>query len=102
MPYNRMMYLNGWVWQHVTALVGAGFARYGHKQAAGQLLGNLFGVGLYYSGSRLPELFCGFTRVARYGPTRHPVACAPQFWAARAPFLPLAPVPGFESGAAPQ
>ena len=94
--YNPMSYHNGSVWPHDTALVGAGFARYGHKQVAGQLLGNLFGVGLYYSGSRLPELFCGLTRVAGYGPTRYPVACAPQSWAAGAPFLLLGSVLGFE------
>ncbi|HZC79563.1 MAG TPA: hypothetical protein VE258_17535, partial [Ktedonobacterales bacterium] len=49
-----------------------------------------------YSGARLPELFCGFTRVAGYGPTRYPVACAPQSWAAGAPFLLLGSVLGFE------
>ncbi len=94
--YNPMSYHNGSVWPHDTAMVGAGFARYGHKSAAGQLLGNLFGVSLYYAGSRLPELFCGFSRVAGYGPTRYPVACAPQSWAAGAPFLLLSSVLGFE------
>ena len=94
--YNPMSYHNGSVWPHDTALVGAGFARYNHKAEAGQLLGNLFGVSLYYPGSRLPELFCGFTRAAGYGPTRYPVACAPQSWAAGAPFLLLSSVLGFE------
>jgi glycogen debranching enzyme len=94
--YNPMSYHNGSVWPHDTALVGAGFARYGHKDLAGQLLGNLFGVGLYYAGSRLPELFCGFAHVEGYGPTRYPVACAPQSWAAGAPFLLLGAVLGFE------
>ncbi len=46
--YNPMSYHNGSVWPHDTALVGAGFARYGHKADAGELLGNLFGVSLYY------------------------------------------------------
>jgi glycogen debranching enzyme len=35
---------------------------------------------------RLPELFCGFRRQVGRGPTRYPVACSPQAWAAAAPF----------------
>jgi glycogen debranching enzyme len=91
-----MSYHNGSVWPHDTSLVGSGFSRYGHKREAGQLLGNLFGLSLYYGGSRLPELFCGFSRIGGYGPTRYPVACAPQSWAAGAPFLLLSSVLGFQ------
>jgi glycogen debranching enzyme len=91
-----MSYHNGSVWPHDTALVGAGFARYGRKVDAGKLLGNLYGVSLYYEGARLPELFCGFSRRHGYGPTRYPVACSPQAWAAGAPFLLLSAILGFE------
>ena len=35
---------------------------------------------------RLPELFCGFQRERRRGPTLYPVACAPQAWASATPF----------------
>src|SRR5262249_24972200 len=42
----------------------------------------LFGAALHCEGRRLPELFCGFSRVAGYGPTPYPVACSPQAWAA--------------------
>ena len=94
--YNPMSYHNGSVWPHDTALIGAGFAQYDQKGEAGQLLGNLFGVSLYYEGARLPELFCGFERRHGYGPTRYPVACSPQSWAAGAPFLLLGAVLGFE------
>src|SRR5262249_46164633 len=97
--YNPMSYHNGSVWPHDTALIGAGFARYGYKMEAGELLGHLFGVSLYYSGSRLPELFCGFARVSGHGPTRYPVACQPQTWAAGAPFLLLGAALGFEPDA---
>ncbi len=97
--YNPMSYHNGSVWPHDSALVGAGFARYGHKVEAGELLGHLFGVSLYYEGSRLPELFCGFERSQGYGPTRYPVACAPQSWAAGAPFALLSAVLGFDAEA---
>jgi glycogen debranching enzyme len=93
--YNPMSYHNGSVWPHDTALIGAGFARYGRMAEVGHLLGNLFGVSLHYTGSRLPELFCGFTRLGGYGPTRYPVACSPQSWAAGAPFLLLSSLLGF-------
>ena len=94
--YNPMSYHNGSVWPHDTALIGMGAARYGRADVASQLLGNLYGVSLYYEGARLPELFCGFARRHGYGPTRYPVACAPQSWAAGAPFLLLAAMLGFE------
>jgi glycogen debranching enzyme len=35
---------------------------------------------------RLPELFCGFQRERRRGPTLYPVACSPQAWASATPF----------------
>ena len=35
---------------------------------------------------RLPELFCGFERKRGKAPTLYPVACAPQAWAAAAPY----------------
>jgi glycogen debranching enzyme len=93
--YNPMSYHNGSVWPHDTAVIGAGFARYGRMKEVGDLLGNLFGVSLHYSGARLPELFCGFPRLGGYGPTRYPVACSPQSWAAGAPFLLLSSLLGF-------
>jgi glycogen debranching enzyme len=43
---------------------------------------------------RLPELFCGFRRLPATGPTLYPVACAPQAWAAAAPFALLQSVLG--------
>jgi glycogen debranching enzyme len=93
--YNPMSYHNGSVWPHDTALIGAGFAMYGRMDEVGHLLGNLFGTSLHFPGSRLPELFCGFARLGGYGPTRYPVACSPQSWAAGAPFLLLSAALGF-------
>jgi glycogen debranching enzyme len=46
----------------------------------------LFDAATYMDASRLPELFCGFQRRRGRGPTLYPVACAPQAWAAAAPF----------------
>src|SRR5690606_24780347 len=34
-----------------------------------------------------PELFCGFPRRPRHAPTRYPLACAPQAWAAGSVFM---------------
>ncbi|HVB75242.1 MAG TPA: glycogen debranching N-terminal domain-containing protein [Ktedonobacteraceae bacterium] len=97
--YNPMSYHNGTVWPHDTAIVGAGFARYGAKARAGRLLENLIQVGQYYEGARLPELFCGFARNYQQEPVPYPVACEPQAWAAGAPFLLLNALLGFEPDA---
>lgn len=97
--YNPISYHNGSVWPHDTAIIGAGFARYGYREEAGRLLGNLYGASLHYEGARLPELFCGFAREYGYAPTRYPVACSPQSWAAGAPFMLLSAVLGFEPDA---
>jgi glycogen debranching enzyme len=45
---------------------------------------------------RLPELFCGFQREKRRGPTLYPVACAPQAWASATPFTLLEAALGIE------
>ena len=97
--YNPMSYHNGSVWPHDTALVGAGFARYGGKEEAGVLLKSLYGASLYFEGARLPELYCGFQQRPGYGPTRYPVACSPQAWASGAPFLLLNALLGFQPDA---
>jgi glycogen debranching enzyme len=49
---------------------------------------------------RLPELFCGFERRRGKAPTPYPVACAPQAWAACAPFTLLQACLGVEVDAA--
>ena len=98
--YNPMSYHNGSVWPHDTALIGLGFAQYGHKQDAGRLLQSLFDASAYFENARLPELYCGFTRREGYGPTRYPVSCSPQAWAAGAPFALLSGMLGFQPDAA--
>ena len=45
-----------------------------------------FDAATYMDLRRLPELFCGFQRERRRGPTLYPVACAPQAWASATPF----------------
>ena len=84
--YNPMSYHNGSIWPHDNALIVMGFARYGLKDQAAQVFQGLFHAAGYQELRRLPELFCGFVRKPRRGPTAYPVACAPQAWASATPF----------------
>jgi glycogen debranching enzyme len=84
--YNPMSYHNGSVWPHDNALIALGFARYGFKRSVGQVMQGVFEAATYMDLRRLPELFCGFQRERRRGPTLYPVACAPQAWASATPF----------------
>jgi glycogen debranching enzyme len=84
--YNPMSYHNGSVWPHDTALAAVGMRRYRFTEPFLTLATALFEAALQFEGLRVPELFCGFTRAEGYGPTRYPVACAPQAWAAGVPF----------------
>jgi glycogen debranching enzyme len=92
--HNPMGYHNGSVWPHDNALIACGLAAYGHKDHATRILSALFNASLFLELNRLPELFCGFARRPGEGPTQYPVACAPQAWAAAAPFLVLRAVLG--------
>jgi glycogen debranching enzyme len=84
--YNPMSYHNGSIWPHDNSLIALGFARYGLKDAALRLFDAQFDAARYMDLFRLPELFCGFRRQVGRAPTRYPVACNPQAWAAGAPF----------------
>jgi glycogen debranching enzyme len=84
--YNPMSYHNGSVWPHDNALIAMGFARYGLKVEAARVLSAIFDAGKHQDVSRLPELFCGFSRRPHRAPTPYPVACAPQAWSAAAIF----------------
>src|SRR4051812_8594027 len=94
--YNPMSYHNGSVWPHDNALIAAGFARYGHKNAIDRVFKGLFDAATYMDLRRLPELYCGFQRGRQRGPTLYPVACSPQAWAAGAPLMLLQSSLGLE------
>jgi glycogen debranching enzyme len=98
--YNPMSYHNGSVWPHDNALIALGFAKYGLKADAARLFEAIFDASTYQDQQRLPELFCGFLRRRRRGPTAYPVACLPQAWAAAAPLAMLAACLGLELPAA--
>jgi glycogen debranching enzyme len=93
--YNPMSYHNGSVWPHDTAITAAGLRRYGLADAFLALSTGLFQAVLHWDGLRMPELFCGFPRQPGYGPTRYPVACSPQAWAAGVVFELVSGMLGF-------
>jgi glycogen debranching enzyme len=84
--YNPMSYHNGSVWPHDTSICAAGISRYGGRTNVAQILNDIFETANQF-GMRLPELFCGFARVAGQGPTPYPVACLPQAWSSGSVFL---------------
>jgi glycogen debranching enzyme len=94
--YNPMSYHNGSVWPHDNALIAIGLARIGAKGAVNRIFSALFDAATHVDLHRLPELFCGFQRARNRGPTRYPVACAPQAWASAAPFCLLQAALGLE------
>jgi glycogen debranching enzyme len=94
--YNPMSYHNGSVWPHDNAMIAAGFARYGHRDAVDRVFKGLFDAASYMDLRRLPELYCGFQRGRERGPTLYPVACSPQAWAAGTPLLLLQSCLGLE------
>jgi glycogen debranching enzyme len=94
--YNPMSYHDGSIWPHDNALIALGLARYGLKHSVEELFKGLFDTAAYMDLRRLPELFCGFQREKRCGPTLYPVACAPQAWASATPFTLLEAALGIE------
>jgi glycogen debranching enzyme len=94
--YNPMSYHNGSIWPHDNALIALGLARYGLKGAVSRLATGLSDAAAYMDLRRLPELFCGFQRERRRGPTLYPVACAPQAWASATPFSLIEAMLGLE------
>ncbi|WP_018762563.1 amylo-alpha-1,6-glucosidase [Arthrobacter sp. 135MFCol5.1] len=82
--YNPASYHNGSVWPHDNAIIAAGLLRYGFVEQAQRISTALFEAA-EYSGGRLPELFCGFSRNQFDQPVPYPTACSPQAWAATTP-----------------
>lgn len=84
--YNPASYHNGSVWPHDNAIIQAGLVRYGFVAEA-QRISTALLEAAEYSGGRLPELFCGFSRDQFAEPVPYPTACSPQAWAATSPIL---------------
>jgi glycogen debranching enzyme len=96
--FNPMSYHNGSVWPHDNALIALGMKRAGADAAARAVATEVFEAGLLFPGSRLPELWCGFTRDYRHtsAPGQYPVGCSPQAWAAGSAFMLLQALLGLE------
>jgi glycogen debranching enzyme len=96
--FNPMSYHNGSVWPHDNGLIALGMKRAGADAAAGQVASQIFEAGLGFPGSRLPELWCGFSRDQRHqaAPAQYPVGCSPQAWAAGSAFMLLQALLGLE------
>jgi glycogen debranching enzyme len=86
--YNPMSYHNGSIWPHDTAVCTMGMARYGEREGVVRMTSELFETAVNM-GMRMPELFCGFPRLAGEQPVAYPVACLPQAWAAGSAFMML-------------
>jgi glycogen debranching enzyme len=98
--YNPMSYHNGSVWPHDTAIAAVGMRAYGMTAPFLMLATALFESALQFDDMRMPELFCGFPRAAGYAPTRYPVACSPQSWAAGVVFQLVGAILGLRPEAA--
>lgn len=85
--YNPMGYHVGSVWPHDTSILAAGAARYGDTGFAARLFNGLFAAARQFPDNRLPELFCGFDREDVGHAVPYVSACAPQAWAAGAPYM---------------
>ena len=84
--YNPMAYHNGSVWPHDNGLIALGLGRYGFKNHTLKVFRGILDTATHMDLRRLPELFCGFNRPQRGGPTFYPVACSPQAWASSSIF----------------
>ncbi len=87
--FNPMSYQNGSVWPHDSSIIVAGMKRCGYTWEAEHIATQLFEASRHFPQSRLPELYCGFTR-ERDGfsvPAEYPVSPSPQAWTAGAAIL---------------
>lgn len=94
--YNPMSYHNGSIWPHDNAMIAHGLAHYHLKDEAMQILESQLQLSQWVDLYRQPELVCGFSRREGAGPTRYPVACSPQAWAAASVFMFLSATLGLE------
>jgi glycogen debranching enzyme len=94
--YNPLGYHNGSVWPHDTALVAAGFRRYGFEREAAAVADGLLAASRQFADHRLPELFCGYSRSEAPFPVSYPGSCSPQAWSAGALIMIVTELAGIE------
>lgn len=79
--FSPLSYHCGSIWTHDTAIVLAGLARAGHRDAALGLAEGLLTAAEAFD-YRMPELYGGDDRTLLDRPVPYPAACRPQAWAA--------------------
>ncbi|MEH1092882.1 amylo-alpha-1,6-glucosidase [Micromonospora sp. CPCC 205739] len=84
--FSPLSYHCGSIWAHDTAIVLAGLARAGFREAALGLAEGLLGAAEAFD-HRLPELYGGDDRTLLGRPVPYPAACQPQAWSAAAAVL---------------
>ncbi|MER7456078.1 glycogen debranching N-terminal domain-containing protein [Micromonospora sp. NPDC126480] len=84
--FSPLSYHCGSIWTHDTAIVLAGLARAGFRQAALGLVDGLLAAAEAFD-YRLPELYGGDDRALLGRPVPYPAACHPQAWSASAAVL---------------
>lgn len=87
--YNPVSFYNGSVWPFDTALIANGLKKHGYVHESNRLAWGLVEAASAYEYSRLPELFCGFTRQSIDRPVSFPMACSPDANSSAALFLVL-------------
>ena len=87
--YNPVSFYNGSVWPFDTALIANGLMKHGYAQEANRLAWGLVEAATAHEYSRLPEMFCGFTRQSIDRPVSFPMACSPDANSSAALFLVL-------------
>jgi glycogen debranching enzyme len=85
--YNPISFYNGSVWPYDTAIAASGLKKHGYAEESNQMAFGLVEAAVAHEYSRLPELFCGFTRQAINKPVSFPMACSPDVGSSGALFL---------------
>jgi len=97
--YNPVSFYNGSVWPFDNAILVRGLKKLGYAQEANRITTGVYEAALAYENSRLPELFCGFTRRAVNRPVTFPMACSPYAASAGAMLLMLQSMLGLYAAA---
>ncbi len=79
--FNPISYHNGSVWPHDNGIIMEGLRHIGRTDGALKILTAMYEATQYQQDLRLPELFCGFSRMMSTHPIDYPVSCCPQGWA---------------------
>ncbi|MFP4148035.1 MAG: MGH1-like glycoside hydrolase domain-containing protein [Nitriliruptoraceae bacterium] len=93
--YSPLAYHRGAIWPHDTAIIAAGLARVGAREAFRAVTSELLDLAERFD-HRLPELLGGTSRQELPVPVPYPVACSPQAWSAAAPLLLLRAMLGLQ------